>query len=234
MAARTSQVRAGVVPGRTLPRLWPIVCIVCVFVWSGSEVFQRFLEVDWARTGSKRASATPSVAPIRLRRKPMAAGPVGSPASSVAGFGVQEWDPWARHGGGGFRHGRRAQSARVETIGGRPVRSTGKGAGRYGRGVGTVFSGDRDIREWPVREDLATAAYGRELKDADAAARTARRRMLRACQNFDPHPTDLPANANISGWADSIAYRYALLVYLRSAARGSAGEGDRLVQRASG
>lgn len=98
-----------------------------------------------------------------------------------------EWDQWARHEDGyWFRHGRRVKSALTQEIGGQRVRVRVKDVDRYGRAIGTVCCGDRDIGEWLVREGLAIAAYGEEYKAAEAAARAARRGMWGHAKTFDP------------------------------------------------
>ena len=105
----------------------------------------------------------------------------------LAGLDAPEWDQPARHRDGyWFAHGKRVKSALIREIGGRYVRVAVEDYDRFGRAVGTVTCGGRDIGEWLVREGHAIAAYGERYKHVEREARRARRGMWAHARNIDP------------------------------------------------
>ena len=105
----------------------------------------------------------------------------------IAGLDAPEWDQKAKHRDGyWFNHGRRVKGELIREIGGRHVEVAVEGTDRYGRLLGTVTCGGRDIGEWLVREGHAIAAYSDRYRQVEREARAARRGMWSHAHNFDP------------------------------------------------
>ena len=104
-----------------------------------------------------------------------------------AALDAPERDQRAQHRDGyRFAHGKRVKSALIDEIGGRHVRVRVEARDRFGRAVGTVTHGGRDVGEWLVREGHAIAAYGNRYKAAEGEARRAKRGMWAHKRNVDP------------------------------------------------
>ena len=105
----------------------------------------------------------------------------------LAGLDAPEWDQPARHRDGyWFAHGKRVKSALIREIGGKYVHVAIEDYDRYGRAVGTVTYGGRDIGEWLVREGHAIAAYSERYKHVEREARP------RAARNVGARPQHRP------------------------------------------
>ena len=105
----------------------------------------------------------------------------------IAGIDAPEWDQPARHRDGyWFAHGKRVKSALIREIGGRHVHVAVEDYDRFGRALGVVTCGGRDIGEWLVREGHAIAAYSERYKHVEREARSARRGMWAHARNIDP------------------------------------------------
>ena len=105
----------------------------------------------------------------------------------IFGIDAPEWDQRAKHREGyWFNHGKIVKSALIEEIGGKYVRVVVEDIDKFGRLLGTVTCGDRDIGAWLVQEGHAIAAYSDRYKRDEQEARIAKRGMWAHAYNFDP------------------------------------------------
>ena len=105
----------------------------------------------------------------------------------LAGLDAPEWDQRARHREGyWFNHGKRVKSALIREVGGKYVRVTVEGTDKFGRLLGSVTCGGRDVGEWLVRQGHAIAAYSDRYKHVEREAKEAKRGMWGHATNIDP------------------------------------------------
>ena len=105
----------------------------------------------------------------------------------LAGLDAPEWDQRAQHRDGyWFNHGKRVKSALIREVGGKHVRVAVEGTDKFGRVLGTVTCGDRDVGEWLVREGHAIAAYSERYRHVEREAKKAKRGMWGHARNVDP------------------------------------------------
>ena len=105
----------------------------------------------------------------------------------IAGIDAPEWDQVAIDGFGRcLEHGRLVKSKLIQEIGGKTVRVRNEGLDKYGRVLGTVTCGGKDVGEWLVRNGYAIAAYGDRYRSAERDARSTGRGMWRYAKTYDP------------------------------------------------
>ena len=105
----------------------------------------------------------------------------------IAGLDAPEQDQRARgRNGRWFDHGKKVHEALTGEIGGKHVEVTVEGKDKFGRLLGTVTCGGRDIGEWLVRQGHAIAAYGDRYSEVEREARAAKRGMWGHVKNIDP------------------------------------------------
>ena len=91
------------------------------------------------------------------------------------GIDAPERDQIALHRGRAVNQGAMASRALAEKLGRREVRVDIHERGHYGRLIGTVFLGGRDINREMVNDGLAWAAYGNQYQAEQRQAQQARR-----------------------------------------------------------
>ena len=105
----------------------------------------------------------------------------------IAGIDAPEWDQLAKHRDGyWFRHGRKVKSALIQEIGGKTVQVKIEDFDKFGRAVGTVTCGGKDLGEWLVRQGFARALYCDRYEHVEREARLAGRGMWSHQVNIDP------------------------------------------------
>ena len=106
----------------------------------------------------------------------------------IVGLDAPELGQQAEHQDGRwFDHGQHVKDVLIQEIGGKRVRVSGEDRDAYGRLLGTVTFGGRDIGEWLVRDGHAIAddsddRYQRVQQEACEA----KRGMWAHAHNFDP------------------------------------------------
>lgn len=104
-----------------------------------------------------------------------------------AGLDAPEYDQRAMHRDGyWFNQGKRIKSALIEEVGGRHVHVAVVKVDKYGRAVGVVTCGGRDVGEWLVRSGHAIAAYGDRYEAVEREAREEGRGMWGCAVAYDP------------------------------------------------
>ncbi len=106
----------------------------------------------------------------------------------LAGLDAPEWDQLAKsQAGDWFNHGRHVKDILIREISGKQVRVSVWGYDRYDRVLGIVTYNGKDINEWLVREGHAIAVCSDRYKQAETAARNAKRgRWGHAVPSMDP------------------------------------------------
>ena len=98
-----------------------------------------------------------------------------------------EWRQLAmQQDGTWFNHGARVKSALIGEIGGEYVEVLVEGYDKYGRVLGRVSCGGKDVGAWMVSQGLAIACYGDRYKKNMRAARAKQRGMWSYKTIYDP------------------------------------------------
>ena len=98
-----------------------------------------------------------------------------------------EWRQLAmQQDGTWFNHGARVKSALIGEIGGESVEVSVEGYDKYGRVLGRVSCGGKDVGAWMVSQGLAIACYGDRYKKNMRAARAEQRGMWSYATIYDP------------------------------------------------
>ena len=98
-----------------------------------------------------------------------------------------EWRQLAmQQDGTWFNHGARVKSALIDEIGGEYVEVSVEGYDKYGRVLGRVSCGGKDVGAWMVSQGLAIACYGDRYKKNMRAARAKQRGMWSYATIYDP------------------------------------------------